>query len=705
MVNSTKSFALSNCRVGTAHQSRFCHCERSEAISLHHSLFLVLPSGMAKPRHSIFTTTFFFLLLLFLIAAPAQAEYGGGTGEPNDPYLIFDANQMNAIGADSNDWDKHFILMADIDLSTFTETDFNIIGERYYDGGWIENPFTGVFDGSGHTISNFSYTSTGTDYIGLFGYVGKSGANAEIRDLGLINPNVDAGTENCVVGSLVGRLGYGGTITNCYAEGGSVVGDENVGGLVGYNYGTITNCYSSGNVSGSLEVGGLVGDNWSGRIINCYSSGSVSGYSGVGGLVGYNSGGVISSCYSTSTVSGGHPAGGLVGYNRLGGDILNSYCTGSVSGDWYVGGLVGWNCDTITNCSCSGSVSGRGEDVGGLVGHNYGTVSTCYCRGNVSGNTEVGGLAGWNSGTIINCYSSTSVSGTSCVGGLVGQNGYYMLPGSWPGWIYNCYSTGSVLGTVYVGGLVGIHIAGEVGDSFWDIETSHCNSSAGGTGKTTAEMQTESTFTDAGWDFTTPVWIIDEGVDYPRLWWELVPVLHAEPEVTLGTTNTIFWDPVPGANDYYAECAEDANFTSILYNTGWITETSYEFTGLELGRRYWYSVKARNVAGVESGWSNVESSLQVTLADAVDMMLDPDTLKNKNMKNALLNKINVVQQMLDAGRYEEALNKLQNDILQKMNGCGEIGEPDKNDWIITCEGQSVLYPLIIEAIELLENLI
>ena len=47
-------------------------------------------------------------------------------------------------------------------------------------------------------------------------------------------------------------------------------------------------------------------------------------------------------------------------------------------------------------------------------------------------------------------------------------------------------------------------------------------------GKTTAEMQTASTFLDAGWDFvgetkngTEDLWWIDEGKDYPRLWWEL----------------------------------------------------------------------------------------------------------------------------------------------------------------------------------------
>jgi hypothetical protein len=77
---------------------------------------------------------------LSFFATPAQAKYGGGTGEPNDPYLIFDANQMNEIGADSNDWDKHFILMADIDLSGFTGTAFNIIG--YYASYRDNRPFT-----------------------------------------------------------------------------------------------------------------------------------------------------------------------------------------------------------------------------------------------------------------------------------------------------------------------------------------------------------------------------------------------------------------------------------------------------------------------------------------------------------------------------------------------------------------------------------
>jgi hypothetical protein len=325
------------------------------------------------------------------------------------------------------------------------------------------------------------------------------------------------------------------------------------------------------------------------------------------------------------------------------------------------------------------------------VGRNDTTITNCYSTGSVSGNKYVGGLVGYNYHTITDCYSTGEVSGIREVGGLVGFN--YLSS------ISNCYSSGSVSGNKYVGGLVGRKWEGEVNNSFWDIETSGHSTSAGGAGKTTAEMQTMSTFIDAGWDFTTPVWTVDEGVDYPRLWWEFVPVLGAEPEVTLGTSNTISWNPIPCVNDFYAECAEDSNFTSIVYNSGWISETSFEFTGLEVGRQYWYSVKAKNGLGEECQWSNVETSLQGTLADAVGIMLAPESLKNNNMQNSLLNKIDEVLDMIDEGFYEDALRKLENDILTKLDGCIETGTPDKNDWIITCEEQAVIYPLVIETIE------
>jgi len=85
--------------------------------------------------------------------------------------------------------------------------------------------------------------------------------------------------------------------------------------------------------------------------------------------------------------------------------------------------------------------------------------------------------------------------------------------------------------------------------------------------------------------------------------------------------------------------------------------------------------------------------------------LDPESLKNPNSSNALTNKIDAVLAMIDKGQYEQALRILQHDILKKTDGCANTGAHDKNDWIITCEGQGKVYPLIVAAIWLLERLI
>ena len=96
-----------------------------------------------------------------------------------------------------------------------------------------------------------------------------------------------------------------------------------------------------------------------------------------------------------------------------------------------------------------------------------------------------------------------------------------------------------------------------------------------------------------------------------------------------------------------------------------------------------------------------------TLIDTTSTInsLDNLSLENTNMKNALTNKINAVLGDIDQGNYSDALDKLQNDILGKTNGCAETGEPDNNDWIKDCQAQNEVYPLVIEAIELLSNLI
>ncbi|MCP4260892.1 MAG: hypothetical protein GY774_25790 [Planctomycetes bacterium] len=160
-----------------------------------------------------------------------HAKYGGGNGTVEDPYLIYTAEQMNEIGLHREDQSKHFKLMADIDLSAYSGTAFNRIGvhSRGYPG------FAGVFYGNGHTISNFTYTSTHSGRVGIFASIW--GPNARINNLGLIDPNIDVGAVSGV-DPLAGRLEMG-TITNCYVVGGKISEKRLVGGLVGKYSGQI----------------------------------------------------------------------------------------------------------------------------------------------------------------------------------------------------------------------------------------------------------------------------------------------------------------------------------------------------------------------------------------------------------------------------------------------------------------------------------
>jgi hypothetical protein len=459
-----------------------------------------------------------------------HAKYGGGTGQPDNPFLIYTDDHMNTIGLYEQDFDKHFRLMADIDLGGLGEKDFNIIGN-------FISPFRGVFDGNNHTISNFHYISTDVDDVAMFQCV--QGNQAQITDLGLINPVIDVDSNEPLdvidwndpnagavygnmAGALVNYLSRGAILSRCYVHGGSVSGDLWVGGLVSnVILSSIDNCYSTAEVSGKRQIGGLAGYNVWGKITDCHTISNITGEKHAGGLVGDNNG-TIQNCYASGDVTCDAMAGGLAGNNI--GTIENSHSTGNVTGVYEIGGLAGCNCGDLINCYSSGSVSGE-RFVGGMVGivNDSVTIANCCSAGDVLGIESVGGLVGnFNLGTLTNCYSTSSVSGERFVGGLVGILDELAT-------VMNCYSAGNVAGITDVGGLVGVgHSMANVIGSFWDIETSGQATSFRGTGKTTAEMQTAATFLDAGWDFfgetengTDDIWWITEGQDYPRLWWEL----------------------------------------------------------------------------------------------------------------------------------------------------------------------------------------
>lgn len=398
--------------------------------------------------------------------------YGGGSGTQASPYLIYHHLHLQAIGAHKGDWNKHFKLMNNIDLSKYVGEQFNLIGR--YNFADQTTPFGGVFDGNGFAISNFTYyyQQTPQEYIGLFGYLWYG----TIKNLRLQNVNVNAQGGGVYGSALAGWLRDNSTISNCHVAQGTVTA-KNFGaaGLIGSSgVSTVTDCSVTGlNVTcTSSTAGGVVCEN-KGTIHRCSFEGTVYGQGSVGGLVGYNQG-AIGRCYANASVNGFQRVGGLVGENVGNGSISQGYSQG----------LVQTHTDP---------------------------------QSGLAGNTA-GGLAGYNSGgSIFDSYSTASVSSVSRVGGLVGVC-WGQIDG--PGLVKNCYAAGAVSGTSTIGGLIGWNIDGwtVISQSLWDKQTTGRTTSDGGIGQTTVNMKLASTYLSQNWDLAT-VWWICGTADYPRLRW------------------------------------------------------------------------------------------------------------------------------------------------------------------------------------------
>ncbi|MBI9038308.1 MAG: T9SS type A sorting domain-containing protein [Bacteroidales bacterium] len=237
------------------------------------------------------------------------------------------------------------------------------------------------------------------------------------------------------------------------------------------------------------------------------------------------------------------------GFLPIGSGDANDEFTGTYNGQGYIINHLWINRENEYQVGFIGKANASGQSiqnlglpnafikgykyVGGIVGFATGSdaISNCYISGSVIAvNDYAGGIIGYNNGTdLINCYSLSSVSGNDYVGGLIGELSYENVT--------NCYSKGLVTGNEYTGGLIG-NGANYVSNSFWDTQTSGQASSAAGTGKTTAEMKTLTTFTDettvgltSAWDFignpnddsgSEDYWSIDGTTNsgYPFLSWE-----------------------------------------------------------------------------------------------------------------------------------------------------------------------------------------
>jgi parallel beta-helix repeat protein len=394
--------------------------------------------------------------------------------------------------------DSYFALSNDIDASDTINWNG---GAGFIPVGTYSLDFSGDLDGRGHTISNLYINRPSTDYVGLFGDIAFGYENG-INDCNLINASIIG---NNHVGTIAGHA-FATSIDNCSATG-TVSGNDYVGGLIGYSSTWAYGSYADVQVTGTgIYSGGLFGQFIDYTMVNCHATGNVFGHDRVGGLVGYND-------YYCK--------------------ISNSYSTGDVSGYSNVGGFCGFN--------------------------YYGFIDNSYSTGNVVAPTMIGGFVGVNSGWILNCYSRGAVTRAA------GSNSLNI--GSFVGYIYRQevsygYCTGRVrfegvadpTNKGFAGGVDKYTMNGD----FWDTQTTMQTSTSGvATGKTTAQMKTQSTYT--GWNFAS-IWYIEENVDYPIFQWQLPgPVQNIDTgesfdtiQAAIDDTNTLSGHTITVANGTFS---------------------------------------------------------------------------------------------------------------------------------------------------------
>ncbi len=315
------------------------------------------------------------ILVLGSCVAAWAVEFAGGTGEPNDPYQIATAEQLIAISSDRMLFDRHFVLVADIDL------DPCLPGRKVFQGPLMQwtagrlrvaqdSAFHGSFNGGGHVIRNgVFYSASAPSYAGFFYSIAPEGI---VRDLHFEDIVIESLAGFASKASCVGILAVNneGTVVGCSATG--TLTAYAGGGLIGRNAGLVSGCHSRCDMFGE-DIGGLIGINEAtGRVVLCESDGALYGGAQAGGLVATNKG-TIQYC-TTDGYMFGTRAGGLVGDNS--GQVRESFAIATMVMSPYAGGIASTNSGTIVNCHAAGPVSNAYSD--GLVATNRGTILSSY---------------------------------------------------------------------------------------------------------------------------------------------------------------------------------------------------------------------------------------------------------------------------------------------------------------------------------------
>ena len=235
-------------------------------------------------------------------------KFAGGTGTESDPYQISNGAELaylaQQVNAGESYSDKYFTLTADIRLNNdavpTSGNQWTPIGKP---GKFRQSPspFSGAFDGQGHTVSGLYIIESAATCQGLFGYIGTGATVQNLIVTGTVSVNKN------IAGGIAGKVETGVTVTDCGFRG-TVSALAYVGGIVGNCAGTVINCYNLGSVSGIQDsplnvAGGIVGNGSGATVSNCYNFGTVNaeGSGTAGGIVGS---GTAQNCYYLCKVNG-----------------------------------------------------------------------------------------------------------------------------------------------------------------------------------------------------------------------------------------------------------------------------------------------------------------------------------------------------------------------------------------------------------------
>lgn len=271
--------------------------------------------------------------------------YSTGSGTETDPYIVESTGQWenlaNMVNNGNSFKNTYFKLGMNLDFANAT---IPCIGS-------VTAPFSGTFDGNDKTIANMNIS--GTDYLGLFGYL----SNATVTDFNIESVTISGSDYK----GIVAGYSYNSTIKNIYATGTIKSGDY-IGGITGYAENTsIDRCESEVSVgnTNSQYAGGIAGYMESSHISNSINSGRMVGFDCMGGIAGYvDSTSSIKNCFNDAQFTQG-------------------YLDGSI------GGIVGYNCGTLCACSMNSSINGTPtgswSTVGAIIGYNHTSAVCRYC--------------------------------------------------------------------------------------------------------------------------------------------------------------------------------------------------------------------------------------------------------------------------------------------------------------------------------------